>query len=709
MNDKTKNQQNESKNRRQGVSRLVGGGKQPLVILIFAAAVLTVWVLLGSMRKADSAAASNRLSTFPVRSDDLTITVTEGGSIKARKQIDLKSEVYGRTTIISIVPEGSYITQEDVNNGKILVELDSSSLEERLREEESELASAEATLTEAQENYNIQLNQNESDITAAQLAVKFALMDLQKYMGETAAAKLVEDINKPLELHFAKESQTPNPSNPISGISSLLDDPNELGLCSSSQMLGQLNDQIKLTDSRLQKAEYELEGYKKLYDANYTSEFELISQKLNKDSAQMQKEQAITSLELFKRYEFPKETERLVSNYIEATRELERTLARARSRMAQAQARLSRAEGDVTESREDVQRRREQVAACTIRAPAPGLVVYSSSEDFYMGRGRGGGGSTSSNIDEGETVYERQKIITLPDTSEMIAEIAVHESSVDMVRPGQRANIVIDAFPDKTFQGEVLKIGTLPDARRGYMNPDLKVYTTQVSIEGTHDFLKPGMSAKVGILVEQLRDVLIVPIQVVANRAGRKVCYVATPEGPQEREVQTGAFNDTFVQIIDGLQIGDEVLLNPPRVTEASSEQRLPEERQEPPQDREQPQGQIPPENEVRGMKDEGREAEPRPSEKGPQGRQFELTDEIIDRIMGRMTENNPERAKELEQLRQSDPEKFKAELTRFMQTMRERVRQGTGSMGRRPGDEEPGQNRGMRRRTGDTESGPDR
>ncbi len=701
-NHKKKNKQNESNSRRQGILGLVGGGKRPWVILIFAAAVLMVWLLLGSMRKAGSAAASNGLSTFPVRSDDLTITVTEGGSIKARKEINIKSEVYGRATIISIVPEGSYITREDVDSGKVLVELDSASLEERLREEESELASAEATLTEAQENYNIQLNQNESDITAAQLAVKFALMDLQKYMGETAAAKLIEDINKPPGLHFAKESQTPNPSNPISGISSLLDDPNELGLCSSSQMLGQLNDQIKLTDSRLQKAEYEMEGYQKLYDANYTSEFELISQKLNKDSAEMQKEQAITSLELFKRYEFPKETERLVSNYIEATRELDRTLARARSRMAQAQARLSKSEADVAESTEDVQRRREQVAACIIRAPAPGLVVYASSSDFYMGRSRGGGGSSSSsNIDEGETVYERQKIITLPDTSEMIAEIAVHESSVNMVRQGQRANIVIDAFPDETLQGEVLKIATLPDSRRGFMNPDLKVYTTDVSIEGTHDFLKPGMSAKVTILVEQLRDVLIVPIQVVANRSGRKVCYVATPGGPQEREVQTGAFNDTFVQITDGLQVGDEVLLNPPRVTEASSEQAFQEQRKQP-QDKEPPQAKRPSEN-------EGREAEPRLSGSGPQGRQFELTGEVIELIMGRMAENNPERAEELKQLRQSDPEKFKAELTRFMQTMRERMGQGKGGMKRRPGDEESGQNRGMRRRPGDEEFGQDR
>ena len=94
--------------------------------------------------------------------------------------------------LISLVPEGTYITQEDVNNGKLLVELESSGLKDRLKEEEKGLASDEARLIEEQENYQIQLNQNESDITAAKLAVKFALMDLQKYLGETVAQKVVE-------------------------------------------------------------------------------------------------------------------------------------------------------------------------------------------------------------------------------------------------------------------------------------------------------------------------------------------------------------------------------------------------------------------------------------------------------------------------------------------------------------------------------------
>ncbi len=683
-NNKEKNNQNQSEKRRQGVLGLIGGGKRPWVILIFAAVALVLWVLLGSMRTAGSGSAGKSLSTFTVRRDDLTITVTESGSIKASKQIDIKSRVEGRATIITLVPEGSYVTQEDVDNGKVLVELDSSELVERVAQDEIDFFRTEASYTAAQEAYDIQVKQNESDITAGELRVKFALMDFQKYLGETMAAKFVEDVNHAQGANFAKEAQDENPSNPISGISSLLDDPSKLGLCLASQRLGLLNDQIKLTGSRLQKAEYQLEGYQKLYDANYTSEFDLLSQELDRDSAEIQKEQAGISLKLFERYEFPKEAEKLLSDYYEAQRELERTRAHARSRLAQtaAEVKSSKATFDLRKDRLD--KRKEQIEACVIVAPAPGLVVYSSSQDFYMGRGRGGGGG-SRNIDEGETVYERQKIITLPDTSEMIAEIAVHESSVNMVRPGQRATIVIDAFPDETFQGEVLKVDPLPDPQRGWMNPDLKVYATEVSIEGRHDFLKPGMSAKVEVLVEQLDDVLIVPVQVVANRGGKKVCYYLTPQGPEEREVQTGAFNDTFVHIRAGLEVGEKVLLNPPRLTEASSEDRL-KERRKPSQDREQPEGEIPSEGRRPPQGGEPPEGRTPPGDRQPP----ELTDEVIERVIGRMAENNPEKAQELEQLRGSDPEKFETELRKVM---RDRMRQGKKREGR-GGDAEVGQNR---------------
>ncbi len=701
-------------------------GKRMWVILILGAMGLTALVVLGSMKTKGSTDAGRNLSTFTARRDDLTITVTESGSINARNTIDIVCEVEagrmgggiggGGVTILSIVPEGTYITPQDVNDGKILVELDSSVMEEQIEQYKIDVATAKASYTEADESYLIQEKQNESDITAAQLAVKFARMDFQKYLGEDLAEevmqKLGEDPNSGIDVALLLRDNPNDPNDP--------NDPNSPGGQGgeASQKLKEYRDAILLAEGQRQKNTDVLAGTQKLYDANYASALDLQTAKLDLQRFEVQTQSATEALRLYKLYDFPKEAEKFLSDYEEAKRELDRTKARARSLLAQAEARLLSVKSRYNLQTERLEKANRQIVACLIKAPAPGLVVYASSSDVFMRRG----GGSSRNIDEGETVYERQKIISLPDTAEMIAEIAVHEAEVDKVRPGQRAVITLDPFPDKTFKGQVLKVAQLPDARRGFLNPDLKVYTTQVLIEGTHDFLKPGMSAKVEILVERLEDVIIVPVQVVANRGGRKVCFVLTSGGAQEeREIQTGAFDDTFVQIVEGLEEGEEVLLNPKRVISGGggyeSRQQTDRFESDEPDGTPAPQGGLPRQGtgaapgdrgpERRGQGERGSGGERRPRREGtpggapggarasrggggPGGGQSELTEERIDMIMGMMAQRDPEKAKELEPLRKSDPEKFKAELIKTMQSMFSGMRRG-GNQGERGGNAGPG------------------
>ena len=99
------------------------------------------------------------------------------------------------------------------------------------------------------------------------------------------------------------------------------------------------------------------------------------------------------------------------------------------------------------------------------------------------------------------------------------------------------------------------------------MNPDLKVYLTDVSIDGTHDSLKTGMTGKVEVLIDELKDVLYVPIQSVVTVDEKELCYVKAGGRTEKREVETGLFNDDFVEIKSGLTEGENVLLNPPRWT----------------------------------------------------------------------------------------------------------------------------------------------
>jgi HlyD family secretion protein len=531
--------------------------RRMLLVFICIAVVASIGALaLFNKKTGDSGSSNSSTGLFAVKRGDLTISVTESGSIKAVNTKDIKSEVEGRATIVSIVPEGTMITAEDVNNGKVLVELDSSELKEQLSQREIELTSAEASYADANESYLIQVKQNESDITAAELKMKFALMDLQKYIGENIAKTVIErcasDPNSSLDTSFL-----------------LNNDPNSLG-GSASRQLKVLQNDILLAQGQLEKATDVLEGTQKLHDANYASDLDLMSAKLDVDRFRIQKESAEEALKLYQLYDFPKETEKFLSDYQEAQRELDRTKARARAQLAQAKAKLASARSTLDTQKRRLNKLHEQIEACTIRAPAVGQVVYWSSTERWV----------RTKIEQGAEIPEGYKIITIPDASEMKVEVKIHETWVDRIEPNQPAEIKVEAFPNKTFTGRVLKKAPLADAE-DWLNPDLKVYSTDIVIDGTHDALKTGMTGKVTIIIDKLQDILYVPIQSVVTIEDKKVCYIAG--SPTEKhDVVTGLFNDNFVEIKSGLTEGEKVLLNPPKWTEPEKTEEQTETESEP-------------------------------------------------------------------------------------------------------------------------------
>jgi len=519
--------------------RLIGifGGLGALIIAIFL-----IWKISTGSGNSQTTAA-----TYIVRRGPLTISVTETGAIKARNTFDIKSEVEGQSTIISIVDEGIYISPEDVNDGKVLVELDSSKITEQLSQQEITYAGAKAGYTEAKEGYDIQIKQNESDIKAGQMKIRFGLMDFQKYLGETVAAKLI-----------GNPEEHSDPTNEIASLCEAM----ELG-GQALQKLRELQSYIDLAEERLKRAEDKLDWTQKLHSKEYVARTELEADKLEVKRLGIELEQARTSLELFRQYEFPKEAEKLLSDYQEAKRELQRTEAKARSKAAQAKAKLDSNEAQYKLQKERLEKLQKQLDACVIRASRPGMIVYGSSGDFWASRNRP--------IEEGGSVYERQKIISIPDMSEMAVDVKIHEAWVDKIEPNLSTRITVDAFPDKTFTGEVVKVAPLADPQAFWLDTGLKVYTTEVSIEGTDYSLKPGMSAKVEIIIEELSDVISVPVQAVANRDGSKVCYVLDSKDLKPCEVKTGVFNDSFIEIKQGLRENQNVLLAPPRYIEGQA------------------------------------------------------------------------------------------------------------------------------------------
>lgn len=512
-----------------------------LAIIVLGIVLTAFGVYRWSHREKGSAV--NTASTFKVQRGDLVMSVTESGTMTARNAVEIKSQVEGSATIVSLVPEGSYVTDEDVANGKILVELDSSKLRDSMNQQEITYNSAEADYTGAKEALTIQKNQNDSDVQQGLMDVKFARMDLQKYLGEETANTLLDQYKA---------------TGKIPVVTELIQDPNQLG-GESLQNYRKLSSDIDLAEEEYKRASTDLSWTEKLFEKSYVARSDLETDRLKVQRNQVSWEQAKTALALFIRYDFPKQTEKYFSDYLEAERQLERIYAQTRSKLAQAEAQLNSSKARYELNKEQLERIKQQITACTVKATAPGMVIYASSE-----RRRFGGSRTY--IEVGQDVRERELIMTVTNSEEMDVDVKVHETNVDKVRVGQPVKIVIDAQPDKVFTGKVQKIAPLPDPQSFFGNPDLKVYSTQVTLEGASSSIKPGMSARVEILIAEMSNVLSLPVQCVANRSGKKVCFVMDHGQPREQVIHTGAFNDRFIEVLDGLQEGQEVLLNPPRL-----------------------------------------------------------------------------------------------------------------------------------------------
>ena len=206
---------------------------------------------------------------------------------------------------------------------------------------------------------------------------------------------------------------------------------------------------------------------------------------------------------------------------------------------------------------------KEQIEACTVKAPEPGQVVYANIANM-----RGG---SETIIEEGTYVRERQTIIRLPDPARMQVKAKINEARVALVVQGMTTTVELDAFPDQILRGEVEKVNEYP-IPTSWFSGSVKEYETIIKIteEKLPPGLRPGLTAEIKIRVEEISDVLQVPVQAVFEHGGKHYCVLAGKnEGEWEaREVTIGSTNDKFVIIEErkegedrGLREGEKVVL----------------------------------------------------------------------------------------------------------------------------------------------------
>jgi multidrug efflux pump subunit AcrA (membrane-fusion protein) len=130
----------------------------------------------------------------------------------------------------------------------------------------------------------------------------------------------------------------------------------------------------------------------------------------------------------------------------------------------------------------------------------------------------------------------------------------------------------MDAFSDRSYRGTVKSVAVLPD-QEGWYGSDIKVYETFVTIDEEVEQLKPGMTAVVEIHVDELKNVLALPVQAIVQRQRDTWAYVDNNGNIERRLLTLGKTNTKFVEIRKGLKDGDQVVLNPMAIFEERDEQ----------------------------------------------------------------------------------------------------------------------------------------
>jgi HlyD family secretion protein len=220
----------------------------------------------------------------------------------------------------------------------------------------------------------------------------------------------------------------------------------------------------------------------------------------------------------------------------------------AQSQLAVSRAKVAEARAQVAQAKAAADRSAEDVANATIRAPIRGTVL---SRDVEIGSPV----SSILNLGANATL-----VMTLGDIAQVFVRGKVDEADIGRVRLGQAARIRVETFKDKTFNGRVTQISPM-----GVEKDNVTNFEVRVSIDNPGKELKANMTANAEIVLEEHPDSLIVPEAAITYDAQKhafvEVLAPRSKTGTKKVPVKVGVGNGTKIQILDGVEQGDKVVL----------------------------------------------------------------------------------------------------------------------------------------------------
>jgi len=496
-------------------------------------AVIVVGAVLAFtlLRDRQQAAAQANFQTQPAGRGDLTAMVGATGVVRANQTALLSWQTSGT------VGQVSASVGERVGKNQVLATLEQTSLPQSAILAQADLVSAQRALDDLLDS-RLQQAQAQQAVEDARQALEDAR---NPDLARAKAGQAVADAQKAVENAERALRWTQSPA--------------------SQSYIDEARAQLVLAADALEQAKKNFEPYENkpednLLRARFQSELSAAQQRYDAAARQLNgllgttnpTDEAIAQADL----------ETAQAQLAEAQREWERVKdGTSPAELALLEAQLEDAERVAARVKDGPDP--EEVTAAQARVAAAQAAISQASL-----RASFAGIITQVENKPGDQATPGALAFRLDDLSRLLVDVQVSEVDINRIQPGQPVSLVFDAILNQEYQGKVSQVAPVGTTSQGVVD-----FTVTVELTGADMAVKPGMTAAVNIVVNQLEDVLLVPNRAVRVREGQRVVYVQRGGMPEPVEIELGASSEESSQVVGGaLQEGDLIVLNPPTAFE---------------------------------------------------------------------------------------------------------------------------------------------
>jgi hypothetical protein len=261
-------------------------------------------------------------------------------------------------------------------------------------------------------------------------------------------------------------------------------------------------------------------------------------------------EEAQITLEQSK-YEPPTTIRQAEISLDKTQRSLDQAIRGYALKVEQAKSDMRTIKNQLSEQRQRVNDLETILSRFVVTAPSDGMIIYKRDR---MGAKR----KVGSSISPWDNV-----VATLPDMSSMISKTYVNEIDVSKVKSDQKVEVVVDAFPEKTYTGQVSSVANIGEQ---LPNADAKVFEVVIDVNESDPILRPSMTTGNKIVTKTIKDVIYVPLESVQNGPD-SIPFVYMKNGTRQIVV-LGESNENNVIVEQGIEPGTLVYLSTPESPE---------------------------------------------------------------------------------------------------------------------------------------------